>query len=260
MEQDPYFEVKAEVESTLSTLSSLSSSFARLSRSIPAAQHASNEDLQYALSELRATLAAIDPDIDELEESVQAVEEPGVARRLGIADKEVRGRRDFVERAKGEIAAIRRQLPTSSSPDRSRKRLSAQTSSAGASTYPPSYHARNPLESSEEDDERDGDPNAEFEAQHQTLLMEQQDRTLTDISGTVGLLRQQAQVIGREVLEQTSMLEDLDESVDRTTGKLAKAQRKMDRFVKVHQNSPASWAIFILMVVLSLLLFIIIFL
>ncbi|GAA5824177.1 hypothetical protein JCM11251_001553 [Rhodosporidiobolus azoricus] len=252
MEQDPYFEVKAEVESTLSTLSSLSSSFARLARSVPRAQHAQSEELQYALSELRATLAAIDPDIEELDESVQAVEEPGVARRLGIADKEVRGRRDFVERAKGEIAAIRQQLPASSiTPDRSRKRLSA-TSSA----YPPSYHTSTPLEPSDES-ERDRDPNEEFEAQHQTLLMEQQDRTLTDISGTVGLLRQQAQVIGREVFEQTAMLEELDQDVDRTTSKLAKAQRKMDRFVKEHQNSPASWAIFILMIVLSLLLFII---
>lgn len=32
--------------------------------------------------------------------------------------------------------------------------------------------------------------------------MEQQDRTLTDISGTVGLLREQAHLMGREVFEQ----------------------------------------------------------
>ncbi|GAA6027213.1 hypothetical protein JCM8097_002490 [Rhodosporidiobolus ruineniae] len=252
---DPYFEVKVEVETTLQTLSQLSASYARLSRSTPANQHATSEDLQWALSELRATLAAIQPDLEEVEESVATVEDPGVARRLGISDAEVRSRRDFVESAKGQIAAIRRQLPRSSgtSPDRSRKRLSGTSS-----TYPPSYHTRNPL-SDEDGGAEESDPYAEHEQQHQTLLVEQQDRTLTDISGTVGLLRQQAQLMGREVLEQNAMLEDLDESVDRTTGRLAKAQRKMDRFVKEHQNSASSWAIFILMIVLAVLLFIILF-
>jgi hypothetical protein len=38
------------------------------------------------------------------------------------------------------------------------------------------------------------------------LLVQQQDRTLTDISGTVDLLRQQAQIMGREVLEQNAFV------------------------------------------------------
>ncbi|GAA5978720.1 hypothetical protein JCM11641_006154 [Rhodosporidiobolus odoratus] len=257
MSDDPYFEVKAEVETTLSTLGSLSSQYARLSRSTPAALRPTSDELQWAISELKATLAAIEPDIDELEDSVAAVEEPGVSRRLGISDKEVKARRDFVQRAKGEVAAIRRQLPvtTSISPDRTRNRLCA-TSSA----YPPSYHTRNPLKVSDDDGRGDeSDPNAEFEAQHQTLLVQQQDRTLTDISGTVGLLRQQAQVMGREVLEQNAMLEDLDDRAERTGSRLAKAQRKMDRFVKDHVDSPSSWAVFFLIIVLCILLFVILF-
>jgi hypothetical protein len=56
------------------------------------------------------------------------------------------------------------------------------------------------------------------------------------------------------------MLEDLDDRVDHTTSKLSRAQRKMDRFVKEHQNSASSWAVFILMIVLAVLLFIILFL
>ncbi|GAA5940392.1 hypothetical protein JCM10213_007521 [Rhodosporidiobolus nylandii] len=244
---DPYFEVKNEVESTLATLSSLAAQHARLARQTPSG---ASEELQWALSELKATLTAIEPDIEELQDSVAAIEEVGVARRLGISDKEVRSRREFVERAKGEIAAIRRQLPptASLSPDRSRNRLSA-------ASYPPSYHT-----SDEDGRGEESDSNVDFEQQHQTLLMEQQDRTLTDISGTVDLLRQQAQVMGREVLEQNAMLEDLDHRVDDTTSKLAKAQRKMDRFVREHSNSPSSWAVFILMSVLAVLLFIILFL
>ncbi|GAA5968326.1 hypothetical protein JCM11641_003811 [Rhodosporidiobolus odoratus] len=226
MSDDPYFEVKTD-------------------------------ELQWAISELKATLAAIEPDIDELEDSVAAVEEPGVLRRLGITDKEVKARTDFVQRAKGEVAAIRRRLPVTTliSPDRTLNRLSA-TSSA----YPPSYHTRNPLDISDDDGrEEESDPNAEFEVQHQTLLVQQQDRTLTDISGTVGLLRQQAQVMGREVLEQNAMLEDLDDRAERTGSRLAKAHRKMDRFVKDQVDSPSSWAAFLLIIVLCILLFVILF-
>lgn len=46
----------------------------------------------------------MEPDLEELSESVAAVAEPGVAARLGISDKEVRARRDFVERVNGEVA------------------------------------------------------------------------------------------------------------------------------------------------------------
>ncbi|BGP39998.1 hypothetical protein JCM10450v2_003978 [Rhodotorula kratochvilovae] len=247
MSGDPYFEVKAEVEAGLRTLSSLASTLARLDRQSP-----DPHEHDYTLAEIRATITAIEPDVVELDEAVQAIEEVGVARRLGIADKEVRARRDFVERAKGEIAAVRRQLPAPpNSPDASRKRLSASSSA-----YPPSYHTSDP--SGREDSAEDDDPNAAFEMQHQTILMEQQDRTLTDISGTVGLLREQAHLMGREVFEQNRMLEELDDHVDSTAGRLAKAQRRMDRFVR-ENNSASNWCIFILMIVLSILLFIILF-
>lgn len=90
------FSARSEVEAALAQLSS---THAQLGRASP-----NSEERSWALAELKATLAAVVPDLEELEESVAALEEVGVARRLGIADKEVRARRDFVERARGEIA------------------------------------------------------------------------------------------------------------------------------------------------------------
>lgn len=60
-----------------------------------------------------------------------------------------------------------------------------------------------PLESS-----RGMDPRTERMDRVRQLLVEQQDRTLTDIAGTVGLLREQARVIGTEVFEQNSCVPD----------------------------------------------------
>ncbi|GEM07301.1 syntaxin 6 [Rhodotorula toruloides] len=252
MSQDPYDEVKADVETSLAQLHQLAATVSRYSRSGASGQHAdADSELQWAIAELRANLRTIEPDLEEVEESVAAVAEPGVAARLGISDKEVQARRDFVDRVKGEVAAIRRQIPSqAASPVFDRKRHSATYA-----TYPPSYRTANPLNSGEDATD---DPNSAFEAQHQTLLMEQQDRTLTDIAGTVGLLREQAHLMGREVYEQNQLLDELDQQVDSTSGRLAKAQRRMDRFVR-ENNSTSNWLIFILMVALSILLFIIIF-
>ena len=57
----------------------------------------------WTLSELKGALGALRPDLDELEESVAAIEEPGVSRRLGIDASEVKSRRQFVDRVTSEV-------------------------------------------------------------------------------------------------------------------------------------------------------------
>lgn len=93
----------SEVESSLQSLSTLHSSYHRILRTVPPLHQPSSEELSWALAELKATLSAIEGDVEELDESVQAVEERGVAARLGIAEGQVKERRAFVERVKREI-------------------------------------------------------------------------------------------------------------------------------------------------------------
>jgi len=93
----------SEVETSLQHLTTLNSSYARILRTVPQASHSTSEELSYALAELKATLASIELDADELDEAVQAVSEPGVAARLGIAPAEVAERRAFLDRVKREI-------------------------------------------------------------------------------------------------------------------------------------------------------------
>ncbi|GAA6013042.1 hypothetical protein JCM11491_000950 [Sporobolomyces phaffii] len=244
MDQDPFYQVKAEVETAFETVSAFSEAYSR-------------DANDWTLSELKAGLLAINPDVQELEESVQAVEEPGVARRLGIDANEVRRRREFVNRVKDEIAKIRRRLPrtVSRSPSPEAYRSRYQTALPSRST---ANRFSDPLADSKPGVESE-DSHAEFEMHHQSLLMEQQDRTLTDIADTVGLLREQARVIGTEVFEQNAMLDELDQQVDSTSSRLAKAQRRMDKFMRDNSSSPSSWFVLVLIVVLSILLFIILF-
>ncbi|GAA5881430.1 hypothetical protein JCM16303_005646 [Sporobolomyces ruberrimus] len=246
MDQDPFYQVKNEVESAFKTLTALAEAHARRSD-------------DWTLSELKAALSMIHPDIQELDESVQAIEEPGVARRLGIDAGEVRRRRDFVSRVREEIAGIRGRTPglasRSPSPEAYRARYGA-TAGLRTVVHPTETTvAPGPSREGSEGSDEGGDS----ELQHQSLLVEQQDRTLTDIAGTVGLLREQARVIGTEVFEQNSMLDDLDRQVDSTTSRLARAQRRMDSFMKDNSSSPSSWLVLGLIIILCILLFLVLF-
>ncbi|KAM0751800.1 hypothetical protein T439DRAFT_379888 [Meredithblackwellia eburnea MCA 4105] len=215
--QDPYFEVKSEVESTLVHLTTLLSSASSLSPSEQA----------YNRSETLGTLISLEADLEELEESVLAVEEEGVARRLGIPRDEVQRRRAFVERVRQVVKDARKQTGSAESPSmEARKRLSAVQGPSGYNAY----------SRGETDEEAAVEGRNDFEMEQQTLLVAQQDRTLTDIAGTVGLLREQAKVMGQEVVDQNIMLEALEHDVDRTTGRLSKAQRRLQSFIRENQT------------------------
>lgn len=97
--------VRRDVLTSLSQLHQLAGTISRLSRSGASDPLGDGDsELHRATAELEANLRTIEPDLEELDESVAAVAEPGVAARLGISDREVRARHDFVERVKGEVA------------------------------------------------------------------------------------------------------------------------------------------------------------
>ncbi|OCF37582.1 hypothetical protein I316_00708 [Kwoniella heveanensis BCC8398] len=93
MSRDPYLDVKREVESTLSTLPALLQTHSQTSPTSPSYDRVQND--------LRGTLNILEGDLEDLEESVEVVESMG--DKWGISPSEVRTRRQFVERVKGEI-------------------------------------------------------------------------------------------------------------------------------------------------------------
>lgn len=54
----------------------------------------------------------------------------------------------------------------------------------------------------DEEDEDDGDLNRAYARQQQEFLVDSQDRILDGIAGTLGTLKSQAGVMGREILDQ----------------------------------------------------------
>lgn len=71
MSTDPYHAVQEEMQSTLANASTLLSSFRRIRAMSAGGGGNEGEEMAYARSELKATLSALDADLDELEESVK---------------------------------------------------------------------------------------------------------------------------------------------------------------------------------------------
>jgi len=98
------------------------------------------------------------------------------------------------------------------------------------------------------------DSYAEFEQQQQLSMMREQDDTLDSVFHTVGNLRQQADDMGRELEEQTEMLEHVDGLADRVGGRLQTGMKRMGEVVRRNEETWSSCCIGVLILVLIILL------
>ncbi|KAG9050593.1 hypothetical protein FS837_004118 [Tulasnella sp. UAMH 9824] len=194
MAEDPYHAVKAEIQTSLQTASTLRASYLR----IASTASSDSEELRWAGSELKATLAAMDADLEDLDESVRVLEETG-GRLFGIEDSEVIARRKYVTFVRNEIEPFN---PNS---------------------------ARTGTERGAEPDE---DDQAEWARQEQQMMMEQQDTMLSTIGGTLSTLAEQAGLMGREIGEHNDLLSNLEAGVDRSQSKLNGAMKKMQKLIR----------------------------
>ncbi|TXT08749.1 hypothetical protein VHUM_02877 [Vanrija humicola] len=96
MSTDPYVDAKGEVEASIRNVNTLLNSYARIRST-----STDSASLTETIEELQTTLGLLETDLDDLEESVRAVEENG--DRWGISDFEVRQRRGFVNRVTAEV-------------------------------------------------------------------------------------------------------------------------------------------------------------
>lgn len=203
----------SDVVSTLQTTRPLFSSYLRI-RSL--AKSPSNPELQQARSELETTLTDLSADLDDLVESVRAIEADPY--RYGLEIDEVSRRRKLVEEVGGEIEEMRAEL-----------KKAVLNAEAGAAGLP------NPADFETEDGGGE-DYYAEMEQQRQVELMHDQDEQLDGVFRTVGNLRQQANDMGRELEDQTVMIGEVDTLADRVGGKLQNGVSRLRYIVRKNEG------------------------
>lgn len=95
---------------------------------------------------------------------------------------------------------------------------------------------------------------AEFEHQQQMQMMREQDEHLDGVFQTVGVLRRQADDMGRELEEQREMLEVADDLADRVGGRLQTGMQKLQYVMRHNEDALSSCCIAVLIFVLIMLL------
>lgn len=215
MSDDPFLQVQADVLSLLNTTRPLFASYRRIRSS---AQSPSNPQLVEAREELESNLTDLSTDLQDLIDSVKAVEHDPY--KYGLDIDEVSRRRKLVEDVGAEIEDMHRQLSQT---------LSTADASKGAAGLadPDSFaHA-----------EADGeDDYGAWEEQRQMEIMHEQDEALDGVFQTVGNLRAQADTMGRELEEQAEMLEDVDSITDRVQGKLQTGMKKIGFVIRKNEG------------------------
>lgn len=209
--------VFSDVLSTLNTTRSLFSSYIRI-RSLASAT--SSPELTQARKELEATIQDLSSDLQDLIDSVKAVEADPF--QYGLDIDEVGRRRKLVGDIGVEVEDMREEM----------KKIVANPNYKG--------HALNgsslPPPSAFEPDSPDVDSYEAFEQQRQVEIMHEQDEALDGVSKTVGNLRQQADDMGRELEEQVEILEDFNQDAERIDGKLKNGMKKIGWVIKNNEG------------------------
>jgi len=202
------------VLSTLDTTQPLFTSYLRI-RSI--ASSASSPELAQARTELETNLQELSTDLQDLVDSVRAAEKDPF--RYGLDVEEVGRRRRLVEEVGGEIEDMREEL----------EKAVAGTQGRGGAMELPSPSAF--------DAEADEDGYAAYEQQRQVEIMHEQDEALDGVFKTVGTLREQAHVMGRELEEQGEMLDEVDTLADRVGGKLQGGMKRITTIIRKNEGT-----------------------
>ena len=175
-------------------------------------------ELSQARSELETNLQDLTSDLQDLIDSVRAVEKDPF--RYGLDIEEVGRRRRLVEEVGGEVEDMRGELV----------KTIAGVESKGLKTN------ELPPPSAFDADSPDGDEYAAFEQQRQVEIMHEQDEALDGVFKTVGNLREQADVMGRELEEQGEMLDEVDTLTDRLGGKLQGGMKRLNTIIRKNEG------------------------
>ena len=164
------------------------------------------------------TLRDLTTDVADLVESVKAVELDPYSYGLDI--EEVQRRRLLVDEVGDEVARMREELQKTVQ----QAQLKGKGVVQGESMLP------------DPDAFEDEDDYAAFEQERQHEILHEQDEALDGVFRTVGTLRQQADVMGRELEEQGQLLDDVDVVADRVGDKLQTGLKKIGWVIKQNEG------------------------
>jgi t-SNARE syntaxin family protein len=253
------------VQSQLQTLRPLFASYLRIRSLTSQSSKSSSPELAQARTELQTALTEITADLNDLSQSVAAVQKDPY--RYGLEIEEVQIRQRFVQEASGEVEDMVEELSkdsggsdsngaSGSGPGRGSSGIT-RSSAAHALRSPSNFDLDSPSTPGgygKNGDDNDMDYIAAHEQQRQQELLQDQDRALEQVHHTIRHLHDQAGIMGEELHDQERLLEVIDDGTDRVGGKLRQGIKRVTWVMRHNEDTWSSCMIGVLIFVLIILL------
>ncbi|XP_062515032.1 syntaxin-6-like [Corticium candelabrum] len=239
--EDPFFVVRDEVTQSLKNSEQL---YERWRVLLDSPATAGGQEYDWVTGELKNSLKSIEWDLEDLDETIRAVERNPAKFRLD-AD-EIQKRRQFVTEMRQEVKRIADH--TNSSATKAKIEQSRRKDLMGSSGG--SGKAQSRYQRLDNELERNNQDFIEEQLQQQQQMINQQDEQLDVVGQSVGVLKQMGEQIGDELEEQAVMLDDLDNDMDRTDNKLKGVMRKVDRALKLSDDKKQCCVILVLVIII----------
>jgi len=256
--EDPFFVVKDEVLKALLKTRDL---YERWRLGDEGVEIRSSEEQEWAATELRNSLRSIEWDLEDLDDTVQIVEKNPAKFRIDVND--LTARKNFIKQTKDEVELMKQR---SSVQNKISNRfnsetpiditsLSSPTSASGQSSnnlvpnvmrnQNTKYSRLATTGSPSRDSTKTNSVSSTQELlqnqiRQQEHLVNHQDAQLSQMSQSVGTLRNMSSAIGSELDEQAVMLDEFGAEIEQAETKLDATMRKMAKVLNL-ANDRRQW-------------------
>lgn len=237
---DPFYEIRDDLLDQLDTAKSALDEYREEIDRAPNADHSMT--VSNASQRLQSAVDAVQDTLQDVEEAVLRLSQN--PQKFGITLKELEERKRFLKEAQAEARSI--QLELSKPYPLRAPRATIEASIADETNRLNAAGNTGP------------DHESQMLQQYQKQLINDQDEALDSVSYTIGTLRQQAELMGRELHDHSELLEDLDLQTDGTSNRLQRGMTRLNTFIRENQDDKSCWCIMILIFVLFVLLIVVI--
>ena len=240
---DPFFLVRDEISGLLEALTESFRSWEKIPNG-EKGKGAAGADILRRAGEAEGMLKELAGAVDV------ARANPG---RFGVDADEVARRAQWVDNTRGRLKGFREKVEASQKVVNVEAGGLLNALRAGNAASAAASRETGAAAALERERERDNDAFLDAQERSTMQIMRQQDEELDELGGAVRRLGDVGLTIGRELEEQQVMLEELEEDVETTRGKLRAAQRKMEKLVEKAGMRGQLCIILFLVVVLAVL-------
>ena len=151
----------------------------------------------------------------DLKQSMETIQQNPT--RFGLSLQDVQSRNQYLSDVQSKVNQLRTNLSNPLKDAQRNALFKATTLGTGA--------PKSPLKA------KNNDAMIEFEQEQQAMIMRQQDTQMDAVKDTVITLREVAGVMGRELEDQSKLLEEMEMQVDATETKMQSGLKRVNEFI-----------------------------